>query len=491
MNSRTQAIESSPSLFRQRMVAESIRIEEERAGAVREAPEAEERARESGETLEGRILVRAMTLPDGASRMRAVARIFGSIRIALLLLAVLVFIAGMVAARIALGTDGDVNVVRAIVGLLYVQLLALVIWALLIVLPFSRGGVIGRLVMVTAAWLGRRLSGVGKGASAGVTALGILGRGDMGRGLLSTATHTLWFSYTAGALAAALVLMAIYQYDFHWATTIVPDEAMVAMLAGLGSAPSLFGFQVPDPELIRFSRRGMEPGYGREAWSGLVVGSLVVFGLVPRLLFACLGLVQLRRATAGYRLDLTRPGYARLAHRLQPVSSRLGRKGAPPPIPVTDHIPGSQRFDAAPSVNPAEADGVVYLVGLERDPEVPWPPVDPALESVELLGCADNRVGRKDILAALESLPTPPGRVLVLTPTARTPDRGIESFLRALGERAFAPVWLILETAPALGDDRARHRTEQWRRLAGRAGVEQVQVLGPAGSGTKQRVAGS
>jgi len=465
--------ESLASPFQQRLVAESLRVEEERAGRTREAPMAEERARGHDGDLEARIRVRAMALDEHGARLAGVQRVAGTVRLAFLILGIVAGLAGLTAAGVALGTDSQVNIVRAIVTLLAVQILALFLWGLLIVMPFSRGGVLGRIVMMVAGWLGRRLAATGEGMSAASVTLSRLTRGDIGRGLLGTATHTLWFAYTAGALAGALVLMAIYQYDFYWATTILSEEVMVALLTGLGVAPGMAGFTVPDQELVRFSRQGMEPGYGRQAWSGLIVGSLIVFGLIPRLLFAVLCALQLRSASAAFRLDLTRAGYARLAHRLEPASARLGRKGPPP----SDQETGQRQAGLPEPVDPAAAPGLVYLVGMEREPESDWPPSYPELATVEALGYADDRAGRRDILAIFENLPAPPGRVLVLVPFRRTPDRGMGSFLQALGRAASAPVWLLLEglgKAPEPG----RQRIGQWQELAGRAGVERVQEVG-------------
>ena len=71
--------------------------------------------------------------------------------------------------------------------------------------------------------------------------------------------------------------------------------------------PAQIGFPVPDAALVAASGNAvmMEEG-GRHAWAGWLLGCVLAYGVLPRLLLT-LGCVLLwRHATGSITLDLTR-----------------------------------------------------------------------------------------------------------------------------------------------------------------------------------------
>jgi hypothetical protein len=125
---------------------------------------------------------------------------------------------------------------------------------------------------------------------------------------------------------------------------------------------------------------------------------------------------------------------------------------------------------------PAPVTGTVLLIGLELERgSTDWPPRLPGMNWV-VLGRADDRAQRHDVLAALRARAEAPGVVLVVCSLARTPDRGAERFLASVREQTPAPVWALLDEGrrlPARGIDRAG-RVRHWQRAGQRAGLDHV-----------------
>ncbi|MEX0915971.1 MAG: DUF2868 domain-containing protein, partial [Wenzhouxiangellaceae bacterium] len=96
----------------------------------------------------------------------------------------------------------------------------------------------------------------------------------------------------------------------------------------------------------------------------------------------------------------------------------------------------------------------------------------PDIPGCRVLGRADNRRQRAEIVQALRLLDPRPEKIVALCSLARTPDRGTMTWLGELAE--IAPVEIRLTDAdrlPGLGIDTAQRR-EDWRRLAERFGIE-------------------
>jgi len=135
----------------------------------------------------------------------------------------------------------------------------------------------------------------------------------------------------------------------------------------MGALPALLGFSVPDAGQIRASGTlGGDLEGARQLWAGWLVGVLLIYGLLPRLLLAGFSLWRWRRGRAALKLDLNLPAYLVLRERLQPPSERLGISDA---APAQLHAPsaGAQLEGSAGAV----------LVAIELDGSRPWPPVCP------------------------------------------------------------------------------------------------------------------
>src|SRR3546814_12643603 len=91
------------------------------------------------------------------------------------------------------------------------------------------------------------------------------------------------------------------------------------------------------------------------SWSSWLIGCVVVYGLLPRLVCLAVSLYLTKTRLAGLTLDTGLPGYAELRDRLAPVSENTGIDAAPTPAfesPIHRDGPGY------PATNPPMPVGI-------------------------------------------------------------------------------------------------------------------------------------
>jgi hypothetical protein len=228
--------------------------------------------------------------------------------------------------------------------------------------------------------------------------------------------------------------MATRRYGFVWETTILGSDTFVSLIQNLGTLPSLLGFGVPTEGMIRASGDSAQTiENARQAWAAWLVGVLVVYGILPRLLLTLLCYVRWRAGRQQLALDLSQPGFAELRERLMPSSERLG---------VNDAAP-AQLHQVQTGASTLESEGAL-LVAVELDDQRPWPPELP--NTVADAGILDSRESRKNLLDQLTRYP--PARLAIACDPRRSPDRGSLALIAELARCAASTrIWLL--PAPA------------------------------------------
>nr|WP_038623574.1 DUF2868 domain-containing protein [Stutzerimonas stutzeri] len=429
-------------------LTEAVRLREEHAGPLDDA-EANRQARAQGGALAELIEFRALWLArrdgliDALRHWRQGARLAG---FALVLLAL------FTGAGLALAALGDgvrpVNVFWALGSLLGLNLLTLLGWLLGFFFTGDAGGALGRLWL----WLSEKLARDARAMQLAPALLAVLEQRRLGRWLLGLGVHGLWLLAMSSTLITLLAMLATRRYGFVWETTILGESTFISLTQALGALPALLGFSVPDIDQIRAS--GALAGStlagsaetARQSWAGWLVGVVLVYGLLPRLLLALFCLWRWRCGRAQLRLDLQLPAYRLLRERLQPPSERLG---------ITDAAPAHLH---APSAG-AQLDGSegAVLVGIELDQGHPWPPKLP--KSVADAGVLDDREQRRRLLEQLTRFP--PQRLAIACDPRRSPDRGTLALIGELSRcAAQSRVWLL---QPPTGEALDSDRLQDWR----------------------------
>ncbi|MBA1298292.1 DUF2868 domain-containing protein [Pseudomonas carnis] len=432
-------------------LTETVRLREEHAGPLEDL-EANRLARTAGGDLATRIQQRALHLAERDGLAAALSRWLQGARLALLLLAAVAVISGAGLAFAALGNGlAPVNVFWALGSLLGLNLILLISWALGLLFAGEHSASLGRLWL----WLSEKLARDAKAAQLAPALLLLLQRQKLNRWAVGVLVNSLWLLALLSALVILLTLLATRRYGFVWETTILGADTFVAVTQALGTLPALLGFNVPTVEMIRASGdSALNIESARQAWAAWLVGVLLVYGLLPRLILALLCLWRWKRGRAALHLDLNLPGYAQLRERLMPSSERLGVNDVAP-----DHL-----HSISGGASELESDGAL-LVAIELDDQHPWPPKLPA--NVKNAGILDSRESRNKLLEQLSRFP--PARLAIACDPRRSPDRGSLALIAELARSATdTRVWL-LQAPPGQALD--AERLGDWH-----AALQQVEV---------------
>lgn len=408
-------------------LTETIRLREEHAGPLDDL-EANRLARAAGGDLPSRIARRALWLAERDGLTAALKHWLQGARLALVLLMIFAVLSGAGLAFAALGQT-PVNVFWALGSLLGINLILLLSWALGLIFAGEHGATLGRLWL----WLSEKFARDAKAAQLAPALLLLLQRKKLNRWALGALVNGLWLLAMLSALILLLTLMATRRYGFVWETTILGADTFIHVTQALGYLPSLLGFNVPTEEMIRASGAGaLDIESARQAWATWMVGVLVVYGVLPRLLLALFCLWRWNRGKAALRLDLNLPGYAQLRERLMPTSERLG---------VNDPEP-AQLHRVESNVGELASEGAL-LVAIELDEQRPWPPALP--KNVSNAGILDSRESRHKLLEQLSRFP--PARLAIACDPRRSPDRGSLALIAELARNAGATrIWLLQAT---------------------------------------------
>lgn len=233
-------------------------------------------------------------------------------------------------------------------------------------------------------------------------------------------THRLWLCTLLGMLAAMVLLLSVRQYTFNWESTLLSDSSFVAAVQVLAWLPAKLGFPVPDADAVLNSRLTNDTAAAR-LWGGLLIGSLICYGLLPR--FAAWLACSLLAKRHQNPLPLEQPYYRQIIQQWQRARGRCRH-------------PKRNRYRRCPQ-NPPQSRGQMAVML-----DAPWP--DSGWFKHVLgqhwldKGVADSR----DAVAALQQeLQHEAVQLLIGTRAASVPDRGILRQLSQLAEAAEGGQW--------------------------------------------------
>lgn len=471
--------------FRDQLLAEAVRLHEDAQGFAIDDSQADASAQQVNGDFETRIIARARALTHAPTLQTAFQQLHTTFGLTLGIALFVALMSGVGVARMALNSDPNgpvMNFFWVLGSVLGVPTLALLIWLVLLwVRPgtmFSNslgGDFIFLLMRRINQWLHKGPMHV----AAAQAMASVYARTPVGRWTLSAISHLLWLVFLIGCLLSLLLILSTKQYTFAWETTILSDRAYIILTRTLASLPEAVGFSAPNPEQIAASHwmgQGDPPAEAREAWSGLLIGSLMVYGIFPRIILLVFCFLARQQAIMGFRLNTTLPGYARLETRLLPASQPLG---------VVD--PDDDKADLTPALplpapqRSVAATGPPAIMGFEvNQPVSHWPPPVEGVQWLDL-GFVDSRNDRKNALERVRHAANPPRIIAIVCSVTITPDRGTQGFINAVQQASSSPVLIILTDGQRLRERGSNHEAEQrfrdWRELAMNAQVSEEQVI--------------
>ncbi|GAF59527.1 probable integral membrane protein [Psychrobacter sp. JCM 18902] len=263
------------------------------------------------------------------------------------------------------------------------------------------------------------------------------------RWYLGRFSHQLWLATLTGMLLAIIFLLIVRQYSFSWESTLLSDQALITLTQVLGWLPSMVGFDVPDSNAIVQSRLVTDamPLTVARQWAGLLVGSLLMYGIVPRAIAWAFCALMFRRKKM--RLDIKQPYYQKIINFWQrQVVDADDFNEVPVPIAPKAAVSAGKKLVALLEY-PAEQDNW-WLEGLDANINN---------SEIENFGIVDDR----DDMARLKTyLDNHPVQVLLGIHHKSLPDRGT---LRKLDQiAAHAKNGLIVQL---LSDSSALDLTKQ------------------------------
>ena len=467
--------ESNTGQTDQRLAAETIRHIESNAGPLPGSDRINQSIAQSQSGVEGRILERATSLggdtdiPGAVRRARLIAR-----RISVAGLIVAAALGGLAAGQAVAAEQQSINFYWLLLVLLGVNFATLFLWfGMMLLGPKKyRPRAIGAMYFTVLKGFTRRQSGSGQHDYP--AALALVGRnfgGPAGRWMMGGFSHGFWSAYLLGGIVLVVLQFSTRQYDFVWETTLLPDSVFIQLTAWLSLLPQAIGLDVPTADQVLQSRAGADPAAlagARRAWATLLMASLLLYGLLPRLLLLILCRNIGRYRIAGTPLDLGHPYYVGLRQRLMPVSESLG---VVDPGDEEDQRADAKALPTGQRLPPQDAS----WVGVEVDPENPWPPAD--VSEARDLGMAGDREGQYRVL---ELIKNNHGSLVIAVPLARAADRGLSRLVRQMAEFQPASTWLALlenRYSSSLNSRERTARTTDWYGIATRHGIPADQIF--------------
>jgi len=261
------------------------------------------------------------------------------------------------------------------------------------------------------------------------------------RWLIGATSHGLWLCTLSGMLVSVLLLLLVRQYTFNWESTLLSNTALVKTVEALSWLPERLGFPVPDSQAVIAGRLNNHIEDAR-AWAGLLIGSIVCYGILPRLLawLAC----KITLKTLRERLDLNQPYYQNILRTWQTkiVDADDFQENI---VPVSSKI----TLNNAPK----------WAVTLETEwPEPLWFSGVLAQEWIDK-GVA---AGRKDLEQLEAELKQTPAQLLIGVRTQTVPDRGILRQISRLAEATDGGVITQLLNQDSFSED-LDTKLDYWR----------------------------
>ena len=374
---------------------------------------------------------------------------------------------GAIAAAGSLDPEGGrpVNLFWILGGVLGGQTVLLLLWMLMalfggrLLRRFSLGGLLAGTTRFLASQLTPRKESTPDArhqeldaASAAVTHVDF--GGSRTRWALGALTHLSWTMFNVGLLIGLLVILSIRQFDFGWETTIGSEANFECAAELIAWTPERVGFDVPTVTEFKAARiddakpmKSAGSDETRRAFSGLIIGSVVLYGLLPRFILLVFCTVLWRRARRRWKPDIDSPSFAALRSLAEP---RPVSVEALPPV-KTD-----VNDDETPElVDPERTARGSTIVGIElAPPSCGWPP--PCDASVTDLGVLASREDRAAITRRLAIAEHAPSRLVVFADLATTPDRGVARSIRQLHDATNEALLRVVLT----GGERFRNRRD-------------------------------
>lgn len=360
-------------------------------------------------TPEHRLIYRAQLLAQANGLNQAIHKWYSSAKIALLILWLLAIASGIGVAIGALN-QAQVNLGSALLALLGLNTVTFIIW-LIGLLPIAKPSSI---LASSWLWLNQHFNRRPKQQNAGQAFLALFVRHKLWPGTIGLISNSTWLLALSAATISLLVFLSTRNFSFHWETTILSPAVFAQVTQALGWLPSLLGFPSPDTVTVAASLNGQATANMQSAWSIWLIGCVITWGILPRLIALICCLIKLRYGIAKLSIDTNLNGWRQLKNRLNPSHINMGiDKPAPNATTKQQHL-----FKLA--------SGNYAVLAYELNATTAWPP-NKLPAGIKDLG---NSSSRSDLEQVRKQLRLEPKLdLLFVCNSDLTPDRGAINWL--------------------------------------------------------------
>lgn len=452
----------------------------------------------SQNSMQEKLNFRAKYLDDGQFLKQAISKVKQSALISTVILIVLALVLGWVSTSVLLSAQSNrnentINFYGVLIGLLGANTLALLFWLLLLFFKSVFSPIQGVLKLFTQRCLmfaqkHKRAFNAPTVSDKNLSEKHVfsavqswyefLFQSSAGRWRISTLLHLAWAVFLFGALACVLYKLSIEHYQFVWESTLLSNEVFVWLTQKLAYLPSLFGVGTPSVEHIQHSSIQSSVSSIHSAasrsWAVLLISSLVVYGIAPRLVLTVLcGVVSFVFAKK-WLPNFDQPYYQKLIVALNaPLSNSM--------ILDEDDAPTPLKTFSLPPQHSESLNNYLdnYLSGGQHANkhwhriafEMPTTPDKWHTQNEFDLGVVKDR----DSLNALIPKLSKKTNVVLLCQLSAVPERGTARIISTLRKECDGFVVLLLSKGNI---DRARY--QQWLALASQAELTDTLIVNEA-----------
>lgn len=279
---------------------------------------------------------------------------------------------------------------------------------------------------------------------------------------ISRLSHQFWLASLLGMFSSLVLLLLVKNYSFVWESTLLQNATVVEIVKIMAWLPNLVGFPTPTAQDIITAQMNPEtvPQLISLRWAMLLIGSLLMYGIVPRLVVWLVCLVMVR--SSSMKLDLKLPYYQKIVdfwqrHVVDPDDSPVEQKPTAPTALVSQH----KKL-------------IALLEYPYNRPNWYQPALGQSGQVVDDIGILDDR---DDMAKLVSYLAQAPVQVLLGIPPQALPDRGTMRKLDTIAQTAKGGLIVqLLEDDSGYLPDAAKLEQLKTRRAQWEAALAERQI---------------
>lgn len=344
------------------------------------------------------------------------------------------------------------NFYSVIVSFLAVNFITLVLWLILQMFKVTSSPLTFLWTLIQK-WMGSSSEKAAITKSVTAAWVDFFSNSHAGRWMVYSMMHINWVCFLLGAWMYTLFLMTTQQYQFIWESTLLPKESFVQITQAIAWLPELMGFTTPNIDNINNSELSPDKS-SASAWASLLSGAMLIYGILPRLLFALYSFIKHLILRKKWLPNFQLPYYQSLKQQLYTAHSEV----VDPDLEKTvSHSDGSSAHSDISHLK-----GTWAVLGLEYTEFDEYIPEElPQAILVNHIGFINDRASRQTALETIENQKH--RNVILICDLDTVPDRGLSRTIKKIKAVVKGELQLLLlQDSDYLGEPLVAQRQADW-----------------------------